>query len=67
MVEIIWFDDGLRFNCKGCGACCKTHGEYAYVFLSDWDVEGCNIVQFDGDAKIFAEEMAKAWGKAQAD
>jgi Fe-S-cluster containining protein len=38
MSDTSWFDAGLRFGCKGCGACCKTHGDYAYVYLSDRDV-----------------------------
>ena len=38
MVDTSWFEKGLRFGCTGCGACCKTHGEYAYVYLSDRDV-----------------------------
>lgn len=35
------YDKGIRFECTGCGRCCKTHGdgdEYAFVFLSDVDV-----------------------------
>ncbi len=30
-----WYHKGLRFSCKGSGNCCRTHGEYAYVYLSD--------------------------------
>ena len=36
-----FYDKGIRFECTGCGDCCKTHGdgdEYAFVFLSDVDV-----------------------------
>ena len=36
-----FYDNGIRFECVGCGDCCKTHGdgdEYAFVFLSDVDV-----------------------------
>jgi uncharacterized protein len=25
---------GLRFECTGCGACCKARGEYAHVYLN---------------------------------
>ena len=28
-----WTEDGLRFECTRCGACCRNHGEYAYVYL----------------------------------
>jgi hypothetical protein len=31
--------DGLRFECTGCGACCKTHGDYAYVYLTPRNVD----------------------------
>ena len=33
----VWYDKGLAFECKGCGACCRTHGEHAYVYLTDRD------------------------------
>lgn len=33
-----WYADGLRFTCTQCGDCCRTHGEYAHVFLSVEDV-----------------------------
>ncbi len=26
---------GLRFECTGCGECCKTRGEYAYVYVTE--------------------------------
>ena len=36
-----FYEEGLHFECTGCGDCCKTHGdgdEYAYVYLGDRDV-----------------------------
>jgi hypothetical protein len=33
-----WYAKGLRFECSQCGNCCKTHGEYAYVYLAPADV-----------------------------
>lgn len=33
-----WYADGLRFSCSQCGECCRTHGEYAYVYLSNDDI-----------------------------
>lgn len=33
-----WYKRGLRFECKGCGECCKTHGEYAYVYVTNRDI-----------------------------
>jgi Fe-S-cluster containining protein len=26
---------GLRFECTECGRCCRTHGEYAHVYVDD--------------------------------
>jgi Fe-S-cluster containining protein len=34
-----WYEKGIRFECEGCGDCCRTHGSYAYVFLTDRDVD----------------------------
>ncbi len=31
------FRETVRFECRGCGACCKVHGEYAYVYLTAAD------------------------------
>ena len=33
-----WYDKGLRFSCQRSGNCCKTHGEYAYIYLAEDDV-----------------------------
>ncbi len=33
----VWFKDGLRFKCTGCGGCCT--GSPGYVFLSEKDIE----------------------------
>ena len=36
-----WYREGLRFECQpDCGACCINHGNYAYVYLEDEEVEG---------------------------
>lgn len=32
-----WFQEGLRFQCTGCGKCCT--GSPGYVFLSQTDIE----------------------------
>ncbi len=34
-----WYDAGLRFGCTQCGNCCKSHGEYAYIYLMEPEVE----------------------------
>jgi uncharacterized protein len=33
-----WYDKGLRFECTQCGACCKNHGDYAFVYLTEHDL-----------------------------
>jgi Fe-S-cluster containining protein len=36
-----WFDEGLRFQCTGCGKCCT--GSPGYVYLSDQDMETLSL------------------------
>lgn len=33
----LWFENGLRFKCTGCGGCCT--GAPGYVWLSDEDID----------------------------
>ncbi len=33
-----WYRDGLRFDCTACGNCCRDHGEYTFVYVSDQDL-----------------------------
>ena len=35
-----WYEDGLAFDCTACGRCCRDHGEYSYVYVSDKDLQG---------------------------
>jgi uncharacterized protein len=30
-----WYAKGLRFQCQRCGNCCRNHGEYTYVSLTE--------------------------------
>ena len=39
MSDEAWYRAGLRFECTQCGNCCRTHGEYAYIYLMDADVD----------------------------
>ena len=34
-----FYKDGLRFECTGCGECCKAHDDYEYVYLTDNNVK----------------------------
>jgi Fe-S-cluster containining protein len=38
MADNPWYANGLRFECTQCGNCCRNHGDYAFVSLSDADV-----------------------------
>jgi uncharacterized protein len=33
-IEKTLYRDGLRFECTGCGECCKARGEYGYIYVS---------------------------------
>jgi Fe-S-cluster containining protein len=33
-----FYEDGLRFECTGCAACCRTHDDYAYVYVTTRDI-----------------------------
>lgn len=49
-----WYAKGLRFKCSGCGACCTTHGEAAYVYLTEPDLRA--IAHFlDLERGVFLE------------
>lgn len=39
MTDKAWLDNGLRFECTQCGNCCRVHGDYAFVYLSEKDIE----------------------------
>lgn len=49
MVKLPWYQEGLRFKCTGCGACCT--GAPGYVWVTEEDIE--RIAQF---LNISAEE-----------
>ena len=34
---------------------------YDTTAMRSWDIEGCSVVQYDGEAAAFTEKMAKAW------
>lgn len=34
-----FYQDGLQFECTGCGACCNIHGDYAYAYLTTQNVD----------------------------
>jgi Fe-S-cluster containining protein len=33
-----WYSKGLRFECTRCSNCCKTHGDYSFVYMVDLEV-----------------------------
>jgi Fe-S-cluster containining protein len=49
-----WYADGLRFECTGCGNCCKSRGEYSTVYLMQADVDAM-AAQLGMTDKVFLE------------
>ena len=33
-----WWHNSVRFTCTQCGNCCRTNGEYAYVYLTSTEI-----------------------------
>lgn len=33
-----WYSNGLRFECTACGNCCRNHGQYSFVNLTEREV-----------------------------
>lgn len=33
-----WYAKGLRFECTQCGNCCRNHGGYDYVYLTEHEL-----------------------------
>jgi Fe-S-cluster containining protein len=33
-----WYGTGLRFRCTQCGNCCRNHGEYTHVNLTEPEI-----------------------------
>jgi Fe-S-cluster containining protein len=34
-----WYKDGLQFTCTQCGDCCRTHGDYQFVYVPPDDAD----------------------------
>jgi hypothetical protein len=34
-----WYHKGLQFNCTQCGNCCRNHGEYTYVYVTEPEIQ----------------------------
>ena len=58
-----WFEDGLRFQCTGCGQCCT--GSPGYVYLSLPDVERF-AEHFQCTPQEFVEQYARLEGDQYA-
>jgi len=37
-MEKPWYSSGLQFSCTQCGDCCRSHGDYRFVYLSEKDI-----------------------------
>ena len=57
-----WYAEGIRFGCTGCGGCCKSHGEYSYVYVSDEEaagmasILGISVEAFDAKYALWQKE-----------
>lgn len=52
----VWYKDGLRFQCQGCGDCCRGPGGYVWVT----DEEARELAQALGmDFETFASTMLR--------
>lgn len=49
-----WYKDGLAFECTACGKCCRDHGEYTYVYVSDKDLQGLSAALSISEAEFLA-------------
>ncbi|HIG12548.1 MAG: YkgJ family cysteine cluster protein [bacterium] len=57
-----WYHKGLQFSCQRSGNCCKTHGEYAFVYLAETD-----IVAIAGFLKLDPEEFREQYTGLEED
>lgn len=53
MTEEKWYSSGLEFSCKSCAGCCKTHGEYAYIYVNEKDISAIAKFLGLGGAEFF--------------
>ncbi len=60
-----WYADGLRFTCTQCGDCCRSHGEYIYVQVTDEDAKrlarhfGLTVPQFRREYTLPDDELGR--------
>lgn len=50
-----WYRDGLKFECTGCGECCRDHGEYTYIYLTQDDIDAAGRYLEMSPADFLAE------------
>ena len=55
-----WYAAGLHFECVEFGNCCRSHGDYEYVYLADFDVDAISqylgLSRFDFLTRFCAAE-----------
>ena len=60
-----WYAKGLRFECTQCGNCCKNHGEYTYVYLTERELTDIprflGIAREDFLARYCTKEEGQYW------
>jgi len=56
----VWYSEGLRFQCAGCGGCCT--GEEGYVWVDQDDILAI-AKELDCDPEEFAKSSVRQVGK----
>ena len=57
MNNSLWYKNGLRFSCQGCGRCCRGPGGYVWLTpVECWDLAA--VLQLDAD--VFAARYLRS-------
>jgi Fe-S-cluster containining protein len=59
MSYLPWYQEGLRFECQRTGNCCKTHGEYAFIYVAKADVSAMSAVLNISEAEFLEKYCAE--------
>ncbi len=57
-----WYENGLRFRCTRCGECCRNHGEYTFVNLTEVELREIPAFLGIGRAEFLARYCTKEPG-----
>ncbi len=63
MPQLPWYEDGLRFQCLGCGQCCT--GEPGYVWVDDAEIAAL-AAALNVDVDQFERSYVRRVGKKKS-